>query len=232
MILKEYEKLPEELKNEEVKKYYEILSKKKISLFFKRLFDIIFSLILLIIVFPFILILGIIIKCDSKGPVFYKQERVTMYGRKFKIYKFRTMVQNADKIGNLVTSKDDNRITKVGSKIRKLRIDELPQLINILKGDMSFVGTRPEVEKYVNAYSDEMKATLLMRAGVTSTASISYKDEDEIIAKYQKLGENTDDIYIKRVLSKKMKYNLEYIEKFNILNDIKICFKTVIGVLK
>ena len=232
MILKEYEKLPEELKNEEVKKYYEILSKKKISLFFKRLFDIIFSLILLIIVFPFILILGIIIKCDSKGPVFYKQERVTMYGRKFKIYKFRTMVQNADKIGNLVTSKDDNRITKVGSKIRKLRIDELPQLINILKGDMSFVGTRPEVEKYVNAYSDEMKATLLMRAGVTSTASISYKDEDEIIAKYQKLGENTDDIYIKRVLSKKMKYNLEYIEKFNNLNDIKICFKTVIGVLK
>ena len=231
MILKKYEKLPEELKNEEVKKYYEILSKKKISLFFKRLFDIIFSLILLIIVFPFILILGIIIKCDSKGPIFYKQERITMYGRKFKIYKFRTMVQNADKIGNLVTSKDDNRITKVGSKIRKLRIDELPQLINILKGDMSFVGTRPEVEKYVNAYSNEMKATLLMRAGVTSTASISYKDEDEIIAKYQKLGENTDDIYIKRVLSEKMKYNLEYIEKFNILNDIKICFKTVTKVL-
>ena len=231
MILKKYEDLPENLKNTEVKKYYDILSKKRISLFFKRFFDILFSFILLVLIFPFIIILGIIIKCDSKGPIFYKQERITMYGRKFKIYKFRTMVQNADKIGNLVTSKDDNRITKVGSKIRKLRIDELPQLINILKGDMSFVGTRPEVEKYVNAYSNEMKATLLMRAGVTSTASISYKDEDEIIAKYQKLGENTDDIYIKRVLSEKMKYNLEYIEKFNILNDIKICFKTVTKVL-
>ena len=232
MILKKYEDLPENLKNNEVKKYYDILSKKRISLFFKRFFDILFSFILLVLVFPFIIILGIIIKCDSKGPVFYKQERITMYGRKFKIYKFRTMVQNADKIGNLVTSKDDNRITKVGSKIRKLRIDELPQLINILKGDMSFVGTRPEVEKYVNAYSDEMKATLLMRAGVTSIASISYKDEDEIIAKYQALGENTDDIYVSKVLPEKMKYNLEYIEKFNIISDIKICFKTVIGVLK
>ena len=200
MIFKKYEDLPENLKNAEVKTYYDILSKKRISLFFKRFFDILFSCVLLVLVFPFIIILGIIIKCDSKGPIFYKQERITMYGRKFKIYKFRTMVQNADKIGNLVTSKDDNRITKVGSKIRKLRIDELPQLINILKGDMSFVGTRPEVEKYVNAYSDEMKATLLMRAGVTSIASISYKDEDEIIAKYQNLGENTDDIYIKRVL--------------------------------
>lgn len=227
MILKKYEKLPENMKNDEVKKYYEILKHKKISLIIKRIFDFLAALILLIILSPIMLILAIMIKLESKGPVFYRQERTTRYGKKFRIFKFRTMVQDADKKGALVTMGQDPRITKVGSKIRKCRLDELPQLLNVIKGEMSFVGTRPEVEKYVKEYSDEMKATLLMPAGISSRASIEYKDEDEIITKYLNKGEKIDDIYVKRILPEKMKWNLEYIKKFNIWEDIKICFKTV-----
>ena len=177
-------------------------------------------------------IMAILIKVDSKGPVFYRQERVTTYGRIFKIFKFRTMVQNADKIGSLVTLGEDPRITKTGKVIRKFRIDEIPQVINILIGDMSFVGTRPEVKKYVDRYTDEMKATLLMPAGVTSEASIKFKDEDEIISTYISKGEKVDDIYTNRVLPEKMKYNLEYIEKFSIIQDLKIMISTVIAVFK
>ncbi len=231
-MLKKWDKLPENLKNEETEKYYKILSHKKIQLFFKRIIDIIGSLILLIILSPILIIMAILIKLDSKGPVFYRQERVTTYGRIFRIFKFRTMVQNADKIGSLVTLGEDPRITKVGKLIRKFRIDEFPQVINILIGDMSFVGTRPEVKKYVDNYTEEMKATLLMPAGVTSTASIKYKNEDEIISTYLNKGEKVDDIYINRVLPEKMKYNLEYIEKFSILKDLKIMINTVIAVLK
>lgn len=222
-----YEELPGNMKNEYVKEYYDILSHKKINLVIKRIFDIIASLILLIILSPIMLILAIAIKVDSKGPVFYRQERITKYGKKFKIFKFRTMEQDADKKGALVTIGEDSRITNVGKKIRKCRLDEFPQLINVLKGEMTFVGTRPEVEKYVNEYTDEMKATLLMPAGISSRASIEYKDEDEIISKYLQNGEKIDDIYVKRILPEKMKWNLEYIKKFNILEDIKICFKTV-----
>ena len=159
MILIKYEKLPENLKNEKVKEYYDILSKKKISLVIKRIFDIIVALILLILLSPIILILAIMIKIDSKGPVFYRQERITTYGKIFRIFKFRTMVQNADKVGTLVTVGNDSRITRVGKLIRKVRLDELPQLINVLKGEMTFVGTRPEVKKYVDKYTEEMKAT-------------------------------------------------------------------------
>jgi len=231
-MLKKWEKLPDNLKNEETKKYYEILSHKKIHLFFKRMMDLIGSLILLIILSPIMIIVGILVKIDSKGPVFYRQERITTYGRTFKIFKFRTMVQNADKIGSLVTLGEDPRITRIGKVIRKFRIDEIPQLINLLIGDMSFVGTRPEVKKYVDKYTDEMKATLLMPAGVTSTASIKYKDEDEIISTYINKGEKVDDIYINRVLPEKMKYNLEYIKKFSIIQDFKIMINTIIAVLK
>ena len=156
------------------------------------------------------------------------QERITQYGKTFRIFKFRTMVQDADKRGALVTKQGDSRITRVGNKIRKCRLDEFPQLINILKGEMSFVGTRPEVKKYVDMYTDEMKATLLMPAGVTSMASIKFRDEDEIIEEYTKKGEEIDEIYVKRILPEKMKWNLEYIEKVNILEDLKICIKTVI----
>ena len=228
MILKKYNDLPENMKNDKVKEYYDILSRKKVNLFLKRFFDSMMSLILLIILSPIFLILAIWIKLDSKGPIFYRQERVTTYGKIFKIFKFRTMVQDADKKGSLITIGEDPRITKIGKKIRKCRLDEIPQLINILKGDMSFVGTRPEVPKYVEKYTDEMKATLLMPAGVTSKASIEYRDEDEIINKYLNKGENVDDIYTKRVLPEKMKWNLEYIKDFNIFEDIKVCIKTIV----
>lgn len=230
MILKKWEQIPNSIKNNETYKYYQKLEKRKFSLLLKRIFDIFFSVLLLIVFSPILLILAILIKIDSKGPVFYRQERVTKYDKTFKIFKFRTMVQNADKIGTLVTVGNDSRITRIGKLIRKCRLDEIPQLINILTGDMTFVGTRPEVRKYVDNYTDEMKATLLMPAGVTSLASIEYKDEDEIIEKYTKEGKTVDDVYINIVLPEKMKYNLEYIETFNVFSDIKISIDTVLSV--
>ena len=232
MILKKWENIPDNIKNEKTKEYYDILNSKKITLFLKRLFDIIFSTILLIVLSPILIILAIAIKIDSKGPIFYRQERITQYGKIFKIFKFRTMIFNADKIGALVTTKNDSRITRVGNIIRKCTLDEIPQLINILVGDMTFVGTRPEVKKYVERYTDEMKATLLMPAGVTSIASIKYKNEDEIIGKYIEQGEDIDDIYVNRVLPEKMKYNVDYVKKFTIFQDILICVQTVNEVLK
>lgn len=225
-----YKDLPKEFQNDAVKKYYEIVSRKKISLLFKRIFDIIFSILILLILFIPIIIISIAIKLDSNGSVFYRQERVTQYGKKFRIFKFRTMVTNADKIGTLVTVKSDVRITKVGKFLRKYRLDEFPQIFNILIGDMSFVGTRPEVTKYVEKYSDYMYATLLLPAGLTSYSSINYKDEDEIISEHLKDNENIDDIYVNYILPDKMKYNIEYIEKFSFLYDIKIMFKTFLSV--
>lgn len=232
MILKEFKELPKEMQNDSVLKYYDVLKQKKIMLLLKRFLDFIGSLILLILLSPILIILAILIKIDSKGPVFYRQERVTTNGKIFKIFKFRTMIQDADKRGALITGKQDSRITRIGNKIRKCRLDELPQLINILKGEMSFVGTRPEVKKYVDMYTDEMKATLLMPAGVTSMASIKFKDEDEIISKQTKSGKTVDEAYVNDILPEKMKWNLEYIEKFSILEDIKICIETVIKVGK
>lgn len=232
MILKEFKELPKEMQNDSVLKYYDILKQKKIMLLLKRFLDFIGSLILLILLSPILIILAILIKIDSKGPVFYRQERVTTNGKIFKIFKFRTMIQDADKRGALITGKQDSRITRIGNKIRKCRLDELPQLINILKGEMSFVGTRPEVKKYVDMYTDEMKATLLMPAGVTSMASIKFKDENEIISKQTKSGKTIDEAYVNDILPEKMKWNLEYIKKFSILEDIKICIETIGKVVK
>ena len=232
MILKEFKELPKEMQNDSVLKYYDILKQKKIMLLLKRFLDFIGSLILLILLSPILIILAILIKIDSKGPVFYRQERVTTNGKIFKIFKFRTMIQDADKRGALITGKQDSRITRIGNKIRKCRLDELPQLINILKGEMSFVGTRPEVKKYVDMYTDEMKATLLMPAGVTSMASIKFKDEDEIISKQTKSGKTVDEAYVNDIFPDKMKWNLEYIKKFSIFEDLKICIETVIKVGK
>lgn len=228
MLLRKWDDIPEFMRNDEVKKYYDILIKKRFSLMLKRFFDIIMSLLLLIVLLPVFLILAIWIKADSKGTVFYRQERITQYGRTFRIFKFRTMVSNADKIGTLVTTQNDSRITRVGEKIRKCRLDEIPQLINILKGDMSFVGTRPEVQKYVDAYTDEMKATLLLPAGVTSLASLKYRDEDDIISQETDKGKTVDQAYIEDVLPEKMKFNLEYLDTFNILKDVNLCVRTVI----
>lgn len=232
MILKEFKELPKKMQNDSVLKYYDILKQKKIMLLLKRFLDFIGSLILLILLSPILIILAILIKIDSKGPVFYRQERVTTNGKIFKIFKFRTMIQDADKRGTLITGKQDSRITRIGNKIRKCRLDELPQLINILKGEMSFVGTRPEVKKYVDMYTDEMKATLLMPAGVTSMASIKFKDEDEIISKQTKKGKTIEEAYVNDILPEKMKWNLEYIKKISIFEDLKICIETVIKVGK
>ena len=215
-----------------VKKYREEINKRKISLFLKLFLDKILALILLIPLSPIILAIAIWIKLDSEGPVFYRQERITTYGRPFRIFKFRTMVKDADKLGAAVTEHNDPRISRAGDKLRKVRLDELPQLFNVLLGDMSFVGVRPEVAKYVNRYTDEMNATLLLPAGITSPASIEYKDEDEVIEKFKESGRSIDDIYIEEVLPDKMKYNLDYIKNFSIVNDIKIMIKTALAVIK
>ena len=227
MILKQWDNIPDNLKNDDVKKYYDIISHKKISLIIKRIFDIFVSFTLLICLLPLFMVIAILIKIDSRGPIFFRQERVTEYGRVFKIFKFRTMINNADKLGTQVTVENDSRITKTGNLLRKIRMDEIPQLINILIGDMSFVGTRPEVLKYVNSYSDEMKATLLMKAGVTSLASIKFKDEDKLLSSC----DNVDEVYIDKILPQKMKYNLEYLENFNFFYDIKLMFKTFLAVI-
>ena len=228
MILKNWEQLPEELQLDEVKPYYKILKKKKMSLILKRIFDIVVSFIMLIILLPVFIFLGIAIKIDSKGPVFFRQERITQYGKTFKIFKFRTMVNNAEKLGTQVTVGNDARITKVGKFIRDCRLDEIAQLLNILTGDMTFVGTRPEVRKYVNHYTKEMMATLLLPAGITSLASIYYKDEAKLLDK----SNSPDKTYVEEVLPGKMKYNLQSIEQFNFFEDIKTMIKTVVAVIK
>ena len=227
MLVKRWDKLPIDMQNDAVRPYYEILRKKAVSLLFKRLFDIIMSIVLLILLSPVFLIVSIYIKCDSKGSVFFRQDRVTQYGKVFKIFKFRTMNQNADKIGSLVTINNDIRVTKSGKKLRKYRLDEIPQLLNILIGDMTFVGTRPEVPKYVSYYTDEMKATLLLPAGVTSKASIEYKDEERIL----KEAENTDLVYVEKIMRDKMEINIEAIKDFSFFSDIVLLLRTCLAVL-
>ena len=204
------------MQTEAVKPYYEILQKKQIGLIFKRSFDIVVSLIMLLILSPVFLVLAIAIKLDSKGPVFYRQVRVTQYGKEFRIFKFRTMVNNADKIGSQ------------GKVIRECRLDEIGQLLNILGGSMTFVGTRPEVPKYVEKYTPEMWATLLLPAGVTSEASIRYKDEAALLD----AAEDVDATYIQDVLPGKMKYNLRSIQEYSFFKDIKTMFQTVFAVVE
>lgn len=222
-----WEKLPPQMQTEAVKPYYEILQKKQIGLIFKRLFDIVVSLIMLLILSPVFLILAIAIKLDTEGPVFYRQVRVTQYGKEFRIFKFRTMVNNADKIGSQVTVGGDSRITRVGKVIRECRLDEIGQLLNILGGSMTFVGTRPEVPKYVEKYTSEMWATLLLPAGVTSEASIRYKDEAALLD----AAEDVDATYIQDVLPGKMKYNLLELKKFRLSHDFYIMWDTIVTVL-
>lgn len=227
-MLKEWNQLPEYMQTDAVRPYYDQLKKKEFSLFLKRIFDIVVSLVLIVLLSPLLLVLSILIVLDSKGGVFYRQERVTQYGRKFRIFKFRTMVADADKIGTQVTVSNDSRITRVGSVIRKYRLDEIPQLFNILLGDMSLVGTRPESTHYVKHYAPEMFATLLLPAGVTSEASIKYKDEAELLNK----ADDVDKVYIEKVLPGKMEYNLESISNFSFIKDIGTMFKTVVAVIR
>lgn len=227
MILKKWEKLPSEMQTPEVRKYYDILKKKKFSLFLKRLFDIAVSFILLVLLSPVFLILAVAIKLDSKGPVFYRQTRITQYGKEFRIFKFRSMVTDADK-GSLLTVGGDSRITKTGRFIRKYKLDELSQLIDVFRGTMTFVGTRPEVPKYVEKYTPEMMATLLLPAGITSEASIYYKDENELLDS----AEDVEKTYVEVVLPDKMKYNLAAIKSFSFFDDIKVMILTVLAVFR
>ncbi len=226
--MKKWQALPSAMRNEAVRPYYEVLKGRPFSRFMKRAFDIVASALLIILLSPVMLFLAVWIKADSKGPVLYKSIRVTKYNKDFKILKFRTMVQNADKQGALITVSGDNRITKVGAKIRHSRLDEIPQLFNVFLGQMSFVGTRPEVRQYVDAYTDEMMATLLLPAGITSKASLAYRDEDEKMAELTAKGLSVDEAYINCILPEKMKYNLDYINKFSFISDIVTCIKTII----
>lgn len=226
-MLKKWETLPEYMQNAEVRVYYDSLQKKKVSMFLKRVMDLVGGLILLILLAIPMIVISIMIKLDSEGPVFYRQERITTYGKHFKIHKFRTMVSNADKIGSTVTVGNDSRITKVGAKLRGCRLDELPQVLDLISGNMSFVGTRPEAVKYVEQYKPEYMATLLLPAGITSEASIRYKDEAELLD----ASSDVDKTYIEEVLPGKMKYNLDSIKNFSFFGDIATMFRTVLAVL-
>ncbi|MBR3301546.1 MAG: sugar transferase [Firmicutes bacterium] len=226
-MLKKWDDLPDFMRVPEVRPYWEILNKKRGQLMLKRLFDIVAGVILLIILAIPMAVIAVLIKRDSEGPVFYRQERATAYGKHFRIHKFRTMVSNADKIGSTVTVGNDSRITKVGSKLRGHRLDELPQVLDVISGSMSFVGTRPEAVKYIERYEPEYRATLLMPAGITSEASIRYKDEDRLL----NAADDVDKVYIEKVLPEKMKWNLKSIKEFSFSGDIATMFRTVFAVL-
>ena len=225
MLLK-WNELPDQMKTEEVKPYYEILRRKRGSLVVKRTFDVFAASAMTIALAAPMVIIAVAVKIDSKGPVIYRQERVTTYGRVFKIHKFRTMVDKADTVGPNVTVAGDSRITRVGRILRKYRLDEFPQLFDVLKGDMTFVGTRPEAVKYVEKYTPEMWATLLLPAGITSEASIRFKDEAEIL----NAADDADKVYVEKILPIKMKYNLKAIEEFSMRNDFLTLFRTVAAV--
>ncbi len=227
MRLVKWEELPTRMQNEAVRPYYDRLAKKKTALLWKRLFDVVASCLLLLLLCPLFLILAIAIKLDSKGPVFYRQERVTQYGKTFRIHKFRSMVQDADRKGTLVTIHHDARVTRVGKVIRKCRLDEICQLIDVLQGNMTLVGTRPEVVKYVDRYAPVMDATLLLPAGITSEASILYKDEDALLEG----AEDADEVYMSLVVPGKMFYNLRSIEQFSLRRELGTLFRTVLAVL-
>ena len=232
VLWREWEELPDFMRTEAVRPYYDSLNRKKGQLFLKRVFDFTVSSLMLAALSPVLAVLAILIRLDSEGPVFYRQERVTQYGRRFRIYKFRTMVQDADKKGSLVTTQGDARITRMGKKLRGCRLDELPQLINIWKGEMSFVGTRPEVVKYVKQYTDEMYATLLLPAGVTSEASVQFKDEDQRIAAGVEAGRSSDEVYVEDVLGEKMEINLKELKEFSVAGNIKTMIRTVFAMMR
>ncbi len=193
----------------------------------KRAFDFIFSFIGLILLSPIFLIISLLIALSSKGGVLYKQTRVGKDNIDFKVYKFRSMIVDADKKGLLSIGKDgrDPRITKIGYILRKYKLDELPQLINVLKGDMSLVGPRPEVRKYVDLYDDNQKEILKVRPGITDIASITFKNENDLLSQ----SPNPEDYYIHEIMPKKISLSLEYVKTRTLIKDIKLIFKTILG---
>lgn len=228
MELRSWNDIPDRMRNKEVRKYYNVILKHSGWLNMKRFLDVIIASVMLLVLGIPMLVIAVAIKMDSPGPVFFRQERITQYGKIFRIFKFRTMVANASKIGTAVTVDNDMRITKVGAFLRKYRMDEFPQIFNIIAGDMTFVGTRPEVAKYVNQYTPEMYATLLLPAGLTSRTSIAYKDEDKLL----KSAEDADKVYVEEVLPFKMKYNLESLRKFGLRSDMSVLWDTFVSVIR
>jgi lipopolysaccharide/colanic/teichoic acid biosynthesis glycosyltransferase len=226
MVLAEWENLPSFMCTKEVRACYDFLACKKRTLILKRVFDFLFSAILIFVLFPLMLTIAATIKFDSKGPVFFRQERITAFGKKFRIFKFRTMFVHEN--GAPLTLGNDVRITRIGRFLRKYRLDEIPQLFNILKGEMSFVGARPEIPEYVTHYTPEIITTLLMPAGITGYASINFKDENKLLGK----GKDYEKIYIEKILPEKAKYNLDYIKKFSFWGDIKIIVRTFLSMIQ
>lgn len=226
--MRRWEDLPEAFRTAETRPYYDLLSKRQGTIVIKRVFDVVMSLVLLIVLAPILLLLGIMIALDSRGPVVFTQKRVGRYGEEFTMFKFRSMRQDAESVGPQISVGKDPRISRVGHVLRKTRLDELPQLLNILLGDMSFVGVRPEVPRYVAKYTPEMWATLFLRPGVTSPASIRYKDEAKILAE----AEDPELAYVEDVLPRKMIYNYSYLRELSFVGDLKILFETVLAVLR
>ncbi len=227
MMLCKWDELPDRMQTEEVRRYYDILKRKSFSLACKRVFDVVVSSALLVILSPLFLLIAAAIKLDSKGPVFFRQVRVTQFGREFRIHKFRSMCADAEKKGTLVTVSGDSRITKVGRLIRKCRLDEIPQLIDVFLGDMTFVGVRPEVPKYAAVYTSEMMATLLLPAGITNLASILFRNE----AKMLESAADPDHAYIEKIMPAKMMLNLQGIEKYRFSLDVKLMIMTVLSMM-
>ena len=221
-----WEELPPEMRTDAVRPYYELLRQKRLALVIKRLLDILASALLLMLLSPLFALLALAIKLDSKGPVFFRQERVTRYGRRFSIFKFRTMRADAEQSGTRVTMDRDSRITRVGRVIRKYHLDELGQLIDILRGMMTFVGTRPEIPQYVARYTPEMWATLLLPAGITSEASIRFEGESALLRD----PESVDKVYVEKILPEKMKLNLSSIREFSLYKEFLVLIRTVFSV--
>jgi lipopolysaccharide/colanic/teichoic acid biosynthesis glycosyltransferase len=228
MRLRAWNELPEKMRTREVRRYYNILIRQTGWFKVKRMMDVAVSSVMLVFLAIPMAVIAVMIKLDSEGPVFFRQERVTQYGRIFKIYKFRTMVENAQQLGTQVTVAEDARITRVGKVLRRYRMDEFPQLFNILAGDMTLVGTRPEVIKYVKCYTPEMYATLLLPAGLTSRTSIAYKDEDKLLTD----AKDADKTYVEEILPVKMKYNLESLRRFGVMEDATVLWNTFKSVLR
>jgi len=227
MPLKKWEALPPQMRTPQVRAYYDVLAGKRAALWWKRAFDVTFSLLGLVLLSPLMLAVALAVALDSPGGVFYRQVRVTAYGKEFRIHKFRTMVARADQMGAQVTVGEDSRITITGRLLRGCRLDELPQLLDVLAGDMTFVGTRPEVPAYVARYTPEMWATLLLPAGITSEASIRYKDEAKLLAQ----SGNVDRDYETIILPAKMRYNLRSLRQFSPGGELATLMRTAAAVL-
>lgn len=228
MKLTQFDLLPPKMQNPSVMEYHNILSNKRVSLTLKRIIDVTICVILAIIASPFLLIFSILIKLTSKGKVIYLQKRIGRDMKPFYIYKFRTMVQDADKKGLALTTGNDSRITPFGKFLRKINMDEMPQLFNVIKGDMSIIGTRPEVSEYVDCYTDEMLATLLLAPGMLSLASIKYKNENDLLTN----ASDPQKEYIDVILPDKMKFNLEYMRTLSVKQDMKLIGASIAAAFK